>query len=373
MSGRHVTFNPGPSELLPGVAEDVAEALAEGVLSISHRSEAFSRIFRDAAEGVARLLQLPADHEVLFCASATDGMEAAVRNLSRQATAHACFGAFSRRFRDVAATLGRSAEMRERPDGEGFDLAELDFAPAELATLTHVETSTGVELDLTDLQAFRDRDAGRLVAVDVVSSVPTRRMPWAAADLWIFSVQKGFGLPAGLGVMIVGPRARERSEALEAEGRDLGFVRRFPSLRARAAKGQTVETPNVLDLFLLGRACRRLEEGGGLDVLERTTREKAQVLDAWLAAHDTLRPFVREPRRRARTVAVAELPAGSDATALRDAVARHGLVLGAGYGVHRDRHVRIANFPALRSEDHERLIEAVDRALGNVHGAGGRA
>jgi phosphoserine aminotransferase len=179
----------------------------------------------------------------------------------------------------------------------------------------------------------------------------------------VFSVQKGFGLPAGLGVAILSERAIERAAARAAAGRDAGWLRRFAVTAARAEEGETVETPNVLALALLARACVRLAELGGQDELERTTAGKAEDLLAWAEAHGRLTPFVRRREHRARTVLCLELPEGTDAGALRARLAARGLIVGSGYGRHRGRQLRVANFPAHSAGDLRRLRCAIDEEL----------
>ena len=54
----------------------------------------------------------------------------------------------------------------------------------------------------------------KLIAVDAVSSAPYGDLDYRLLDIVFFSVQKLFGLPAGLGILIVSPRAIEKSEQL---------------------------------------------------------------------------------------------------------------------------------------------------------------
>lgn len=358
-----VTFNPGPSQLLRGVADDIERITRSGLLSESHRGERVRETTASAQAALSELLGLPNDFAIVFAGSATEIMEALVRNLSRQRTGHLTCGAFSHRFRDVARACGRETVGEDREPGRGFDLEETEPADAELLCLTHVETSTGVELDMAGLRAWRDARRDALVAVDVVASIPTRRHDWTAADAWLFSVQKGFGLPAGLGVLLASPRAIDRSRALGEAGADRGWLRRLDVAASKASSAQSVETPNVLGIALLEAACRRLQASGGIDVVERETIEKARRLHAWLDDHPSLSIFAAEPRWRARTVTALALPEGTDAAALRSRLAERGLVLGAGYGELRDTQVRIANFPAHAPADHERLMAAIDEAL----------
>jgi Phosphoserine aminotransferase len=51
-----------------------------------------------------------------------------------------------------------------------------------------------------------------LLGVDVTSSMGAVEYNFSVADAWFFSVQKAFGMPAGLGILIVGPKILEKAK-----------------------------------------------------------------------------------------------------------------------------------------------------------------
>ena len=51
-----VTFAPGPSQPYPHLQEYLQDALAEGIISISHRSARFASLFDETTEGLRSLL-----------------------------------------------------------------------------------------------------------------------------------------------------------------------------------------------------------------------------------------------------------------------------------------------------------------------------
>jgi phosphoserine aminotransferase len=51
-----------------------------------------------------------------------------------------------------------------------------------------------------------------LIAVDATSSMAGVELDWQSADIWFASVQKCFGLPAGMAVMVCSPRALQYAE-----------------------------------------------------------------------------------------------------------------------------------------------------------------
>jgi phosphoserine aminotransferase len=350
---RKIRFTPGPTELHPAVRPAILRALDEDVASISHRGAEFRRIFERTTRALRSLLAIPESHEVFFLGSGTECMERVVQNCVRRRSLHLVNGAFSARFRSIAAGLGRRAERREVAWGAGFDLESADVAEeTELLSVTQNETSTGVTLDLGGLARLRERRPDTLVAVDMVSAAPGIAADFPAIDCAFFSVQKGFGMPAGLAVLVVGPRAIKRSRDLSRRGVPTGTYRAFASLSEQAAKHQTPETPNVLAIFVLGEVCAAMLERG-IEAIRDDTRRKAAMLYDALEQHPELTPFVTDRALRSPTVIVAEVRGGSRPVIER--LASRGLVVSAGYGEYRERHLRIANFPA-HTERHVREL-----------------
>ena len=189
------------------------------------------------------------------------------------------------------------------------------------------------------------------MAVDIVSSVPYVDLDYSLIDCAFFSVQKGFGMPAGLGVLIVNEACIARSEALKAGNVNIGSYHSFPSLKKYAAKHQTPETPNVLGIYLLGRVCEDMLETG-MDSIRIGMDKKAEMLYSAFERHPDLKPFVGDPDIRSKTVIVGENPPPE----LKEFLRSKGFFIGSGYGDYRDRHIRIANFPQHREEDVARLV-----------------
>ena len=82
---------------------------------------------------------------------------------------------------------------------------------AEVICVTQNETSTACMVPEQSLVNLARRYPEKLMAVDVVSSCPDARVDYSLVDCAFFSVQKCFGLPAGLGVLMVSERAMSRS------------------------------------------------------------------------------------------------------------------------------------------------------------------
>jgi phosphoserine aminotransferase len=320
----------------------------EGYLSENHRGAAVVREITRTGEALRALLGIPAEYGILYLGSATEAMERIFAGGIVEQSQHLVQGAFARRFREVAEQQGVRNSWTEVPDGESFRATDLILDErADLLALTQNETSTGARIPPSDVEqmARNARGAGMLVAVDLVTGWPTERVAVEALDAAFFSVQKGFGLPAGLGVLVVSPALVERAVKAEAQGTPPGGYLHLAALARAAAQDQTVATPNTLAIRLLGRVAEDYLARGGQVALARQAEEDWQAWNALVSSHSALAPFVKDPELQSRTVAVATVHPPEAASILRSRLRERGLVVGDGYGPWKGRHLRVAHFP----------------------------
>jgi phosphoserine aminotransferase len=264
-------------------------------------------------------------------------------------------GAFSQKFYDTAVQLNRKATITTADLGKGFS-ESITIPSTELIALTHNETSTGVSLPLDVIGNIRENNPDAMIAVDAVSSLPYPDFDFSRFDSAFFSVQKGFGLPAGLGVWIVSERCLAKSEQLLAKGLSIGSYHTLPSLVSMAKKNQTPETPNVLGIYLLGKVVEDMNRRG-IQTIRRETEYKAAILYQALDAHPAIKPFVKNPIERSKTVIVADC--GPYTEPLTNHLMKKGMHPGDGYGAHKKTQLRFANFPAHSKEQYELLVDSI--------------
>ncbi|TVR67710.1 MAG: alanine--glyoxylate aminotransferase family protein [Gemmatimonadales bacterium] len=362
-----LVFLPGPTALHPRVALETRAALADGFLSESHRSPRFRACLVAMEEALRSLLEIPQDHRILIVGSATEAMERIIEGTVTRRSAHLLNGAFARRLRDVAVNLGREVVEATVPDGQGFPGSPDRFRDpgvdrlldgAELLAMTQNETSTGVRIppDLIHALADRAREHGALSVVDLVTGWPSEAVDPARMDCGFFSVQKGFGLPAGLGILVVSPAFVERARERQARGQVTGGYMGIPALAQVADRHETRATPNMLAIRLLAAVAEDYARQGR-EALDGAVRRRAAVF--WNAVVDLpgLTPLVEAGPSRSRTILVVEVAGGSGP--LRDRLARRGLLVGDGYGPGKGRHLRVANFPVQTDPMLERLLEGL--------------
>jgi phosphoserine aminotransferase len=361
---RPVSFAPGPTELHPAVRAELRSVAGDGYLSESHRSGAVRREVSRLDEALRALLGIPDGYRVLLLGSATEAMERIVEGVRPAPSFHLVQGAFGRRFRDIAENAGVAVEMLEVPDGSSFRAHDVTLPPgAELLAMTQNETSTGARIPPSEvaLLAARARAAGALVAADLVTGWPTEPVNPAWLDAGFLSVQKGFGLPPGLGILVASPALVERARELRGQGIPVGGWMHLPALADAADRNETVATPNTLAIRLLARVAEAyLGEGGQAALSGRAERgferwwEAIKALDALGGVR--LTPFVPDRELRSRTVAVVAVQ-GADR--IREALQSRGLIVGDGYGPWKSRHLRVAHFPVQTPEMQGRLLDAL--------------
>ncbi|MEX2528823.1 MAG: aminotransferase class V-fold PLP-dependent enzyme [Gemmatimonadota bacterium] len=350
-----IYFTPGPTQLHPEVPAAMREAESRGLLSLSHRSPEFTGTVASTVEALRELLSVPRDHEIFFLGSATECMDRILWGAVKQHSLHLVNGAFARRFHQLGLELGLGAEAAEVPDGEGFSTVELP-SHSELVALTQNETSTGVAIPPDWIAALARRHPSVLVAVDVVSGWPHAEVELELVDAAFFSVQKGFGLPAGLGVMVASPRLLERARTLRREVPTRGGgYHNLLSLAQAASRSQTVATPNMLAIHLLGVVARAYLRDGVPELRDATVR-KARLFYEAVEALPGWRPFVARVDHRSPTVVVAQREDGVEVQTLQRHLRDGGMEVGGGYGAWKEKHLRFANFPVHSMEDVERLV-----------------
>ena len=352
---RFTYLTPGPSALYFTLESHLKTALKEQIPSISHRSPGFQKIFQETAQNLRELFTLPENYHVLFTGSANEIWERLLENCVEKESFHLVNGAFSRKFFSFAQALGKNALHSAAAPGSCVDIEQLMVPEsAEMIAFTHNETSTGVAQPLEDIYRIRKAFPEAIISVDIVSSAPYVDLDFSQVDSAYFSVQKCFGLPAGLGVWLVNDRCLEKAKKLQKNGHSIGTYHTLPKLVESAAKFQTPETPNMLGIYLLGKIAGDMLSKG-LDQIRRETDYKAALLYHMLESHAHFQPFVSKPQQRSKTVIVAETPIESGEIIAQ--LQAKGLMVGGGYGEFKRHHFRVANFPTHSKETIEMLVD----------------
>lgn len=351
---KKVFFTPGPTELYPEMNKYFQDAIDTNVCSINHRSVEFMDLYKSVVDSMKQLMNIPEDHSIFFLSSATECMDRIVHNCVETDSFHFVNGAFADRFYKTAVELEKKAEKAEVEYGKSFDFDNIKISNSpELICITQNETSTGVAIDTEKIYRLKKDNPDSLVAVDIVTSAPYVNIDFTKIDCAFFSVQKGFGLPAGLGVLIVNGNCIKKAEYLKSKNINTGSYHNFISLYENALKFQTTETPNVLGIYLLGRVCGYLNKYG-IENIRKETDEKAEMLYNYFDNYDSLNPFVKDKSDRSKTIV--NIDTNSRQSEIKKLLSDNGILVGSGYGKLKDSQIRIANFPMHKISDVTKII-----------------
>lgn len=374
-------FTVGPSQIYPTVPQIVKNAIREDVLSLSHRGSEFKEIYKKMDDGLRKLLNIPDDYEIVVLSSALEAMERIIQSMSHNNTYHILSGFFGKTWMGISKDLNRSPESFQFFDWDQNLISEISLEnlkipkKSELVCITQNDTSTGFSIPMEQIYKLKKKYPEKLFALDIVSSVPYVDIEYKYLDAVFFSVQKGFGLPAGLGILILSPNSLKKAQKLSnLKDYSIGSYHNLLKLVDKSRDFQTNETPNVLGIYLLANVIEDFLKIG-ISKLKSRLNDQAHMLysyfsgpedlgsqpiartasSAYLDTQDLGVSFIKDEKYRSVTTPVFEISKGSEG--LRKFAAEKGLVLGAGYKDFKNKHIRLGNFPALSGKDFEKLIK----------------
>jgi alanine-glyoxylate transaminase/serine-glyoxylate transaminase/serine-pyruvate transaminase len=215
MADRRLLMIPGPIEFEP----DVLAALGERTRG--HLDPTFIEQFGRALERSREVFLAGRDAQPFILAgSGTLAMDMAVANMIEEGDSAVVVdtGYFSARMADVLTRWGAKVTSVGGKLGDSPSLDEISTAIAsnkpKVVTITHVDTSTGVRAPVEAIAKIA-REHGALIIVDGVCSIAgeeLRQEAWGI-DIALTGSQKAIGVPPGLALLMVSPRAVEVERA----------------------------------------------------------------------------------------------------------------------------------------------------------------
>src|SRR5258705_689508 len=213
-------LGPGPSPVAPRVMR------AMGAPVLSHLDPAMMVILDDIRSRLAAVMKAgDGSLSLAISGTGTSGMETAVANLTRPGTRAVAVvtGYFGDRLAQMLQRYGASVARVDVEWGRACDPSRLEAAltdGADLVTMVHAETSTGVLNPVGEMCTVAAA-RGAMTIVDAVTSLGAHPVDAAAwgADVVYSCTQKGLGAPSGLSPITFSKRAR----AFRAEGGPRSF------------------------------------------------------------------------------------------------------------------------------------------------------
>jgi len=174
-----------------------------------------------------------------------------------------CFETYGAKVQHLRAAPG------DRPTPEQIVQALEKNPRISMVTLTHVDTSTGVRMDLEACtKAIKSFNPNILVAVDGVCAVAGEELQMRKWDIdaYMTGSQKAIGVPGGLSISVFRPNALKRAED-NANGRSFyaNVAKWLPIMRAYEAMTPSYfATPAINNIYGLHQGYNILLQNGSM-------------------------------------------------------------------------------------------------------------
>jgi len=364
MAGRHYLQIPGPTPVPDRLQRAMHRAMED------HRSSAFPALTRSILSRLPQVVHQTKGEPFVFPATGTAMWEAALVNTVNPGARLLAvrFGQFSHLFIQTARALGYQVDVLEEPWGEVADPARIEAALAadtaheiQGVLLVHNETATGVTSDVAAVRAAIDRAKHpALLFVDGVSSIASLDFQFDAwgVDCAITGTQKGFMLPAGLGILYLSEKALARVDGCTMPR---AYFDLRP-MRANNAQGFFPSTPALSLLFGLDEALTMLLDEGMGAVAERhrfLAHGVRAAVNAW-----GLRQCAKRPEIASNSLTAVMVPEGHDARQVIEiAFTRYDISLGSGLNEVAGKVFRIGHLGDTNSLTLAGALSGVEMAL----------
>ncbi len=369
MKQRKLLMIPGPIEFTPEVMASMA------LPTTSHVAPNFIEVFGQAIERLRTVFGSPSGQPFVVAGSGTLAMDMAAANLVERGDAALVVntGYFSDRFGAILERYGASVTHVRAPavgDVPGLDEVErtLKAGSYKVMTITHVDTSTAVRVDVRAMAAL-GRAHGALVIVDGVCSVAGEALlqdEWGI-DLALTASQKALGVPPGLAVLVAGQRALERfhSRKTPVGSYYSDWSEWLPIMKAyEQRKPSYFGTPPVNLVWALDVSLGQIIEEGMIRRVDRHRRLSAAFKDA--ASAMGFRQVPTGPLHAADTLTALYYPEGVDAGIL-GRIGQFGVIVAGGLHPEiRARYFRVGHMGAVNESDILTVVGALESALSST-------
>ena len=338
-----ISFYPGPSRIYDAIPKYVADAHKLGIMSINHRSAGFMEMSEKTIQLLKEKLNIPKNFTILYTSSATECWEIIAQSIIKEKSYHLYSGAFGQKWFEYTKRIKPGAHAMAFNREEKLSPKKLNFGKEGVICITQNETSNATQVSNSIIRGIQKNNPNHLLAVDATSSMAGVVLDFKAADIWFASVQKCFGLPAGLGLMICSPKALDYAKKLNESNHYNSLMFMLEMME----KWQTPFTPNVLGIYLLMRV---LEKTKHIAEVERNLQVRYRQWEKLFDHTPGLQHVVHNKTVRSLTVLAIH---GEEDTinTIKTSARRQGILLGEGYGDLKKNTFRIANFPAIKKKE----------------------
>lgn len=264
-------FYAGPAILPQSVMKRAQEELLDfngiglSIMEISHRSKDFESVIETADAKARKLLGIPDNYSILFIqggASLQFGM-IPMNLLKGQKADYVNTGSWAQKAISEAKLYGTVNVSGSSKDKNFSYIPQFEISPdAVYVHVTSNETIGGIQF-----HSFPDTKNIPLIA-DMSSDIFSRRLDISKFGMIYAGAQKNMG-PAGVTMVIM------RNDLIDQCPDNLMTMLNYKTYKENKS---LYNTPPCFSIYIVKLVMDWLEENGGMEAMEKTNKEKAELL-----------------------------------------------------------------------------------------------
>ena len=291
---RVYNFSAGPAVLPEEVLKEAAAEMLDykgcgmSVMEMSHRSQVFDDIIKEAEQDLRDLMHIPDNYKVLFLQGGASQQFAMIpMNLMKNKVAdYIVTGQWAKKAYQEAQKYGKVNKIATSEDKTFSyipDCSDLPVSPdADYVYICENNTIYGTKFKTLP------NTKGKTLGADVSSCFLSEPVDVTKYGIIYGGVQKNIG-PAGMVISII----REdliTDEVLEGTPTMLKF-------KTHADAGSLYNTPNCYCIYMCGKVFKWLKKMGGLEVMKERNEKKAKLLYDYLDSSKLFKGTVEKDSR----------------------------------------------------------------------------
>ena len=291
---RVYNFSAGPAVLPEEVLKEAAAEMLDykgcgmSVMEMSHRSQVFDDIIKEAEQDLRDLMHIPDNYKVLFLQGGASQQFAMIpMNLMKNKVAdYIVTGQWAKKAYQEAQKYGKVNKIATSEDKTFSyipDCSDLPVSPdADYVYICENNTIYGTKFKTLP------NTKGKTLVADVSSCFLSEPVDVTKYGIIYGGVQKNIG-PAGMVISII----REdliTDEVLPGTPTMLKF-------KTHADAGSLYNTPNCYCIYMCGKVFKWLKKMGGLEVMKERNEKKAKLLYDYLDSSKLFKGTVEKDSR----------------------------------------------------------------------------
>ena len=291
---RVYNFSAGPAVLPEEVLKEAAAEMLDykgcgmSVMEMSHRSQVFDDIIKEAEQDLRDLMHIPDNYKVLFLQGGASQQFAMIpMNLMKNKVAdYIVTGQWAKKAYQEAQKYGKVNKIATSEDKTFSyipDCSDLPVSPdADYVYICENNTIYGTKFKTLP------NTKGKTLVADVSSCFLSEPVDVTKYGIIYGGVQKNIG-PAGMVISII----REdliTDEVPEGTPTMLKF-------KTHADAGSLYNTPNCYCIYMCGKVFKWLKKMGGLEVMKERNEKKAKLLYDYLDSSKLFKGTVEKDSR----------------------------------------------------------------------------